>query len=121
MIVIEPRQTEEGYADWKLTTLHSSTLINDSIFNVTKTEWYTPTISSLTHLNANEVSIVTDQLRQGTLYEVSATLTNDQNSFSEIDSVKFVPNKCTWYTISDNYKEIRNIPGQEDISFDIRA
>ena len=46
-------------------------------------------------------------------------MTNEGNSFSEIDTVKFVPNQCTWYTIDDSYKEILDTPGQEDLIIDI--
>ena len=60
-------------------------------------------------------------LRHEAEYDVSVSLTNEQRTFRESKTVKFVPSKCSWYLgesgdASNSYK-VFGSPGVEDIKF----
>lgn len=62
-------------------------------------------------------------LRHESEYEISVSLTNEQSTFTDTASVKFVPSKCKWYTVSkgdakSSYQRFGS-PGTADIRFDL--
>lgn len=63
-------------------------------------------------------------LRHESECDLSVSLSNEQQTFTEIVTHKFVPSKCNWYTVRDgNSKSTYKVygsPGMKDISFELQ-
>lgn len=108
--------------DWLLSVLDSPA-IDSSILQSLMITWMSSDSILQTFFENLQgqpsLTVPANRLRHESEYEISVTVANEQQTFSDTQSIKFVPSKCTWFAPPYSSKLKFDSPGKKDIQLSL--